>query len=87
MAGSPIYKVYDAEGVYQGCAKHPSMAAAMIAMTSAPGQTIRFGHSFVVWREGSEEIEAGESFDQVAQTVFERVSAMQEKQYARTYSR
>jgi hypothetical protein len=65
MAGSPEWKVYDASKTYQAACKEPEAAAALAALYG-PGATIKHGHSLIVWREGSEEIEAGESFDRCA---------------------
>jgi len=72
MAASPQFKVYIA-GEYVGCAKHPIEAAAMLACRGAAGDTIRQGHSKVVWTEGVDG-EAGDSYDAVAEQVWGRVS-------------
>lgn len=70
MAASPPWKVYGPDNDYLGSVHHPSDAAAIIA---AHGQgTIRWGHKLVTWREGAERISAGESYDEVAYTCYER---------------
>ena len=51
MAGSPRWKVYDSDGVYQASCKDTE-AAALIVSFYGTGSTIRDGHSTVVWTEG-----------------------------------
>lgn len=73
MARSPRYKVYSAEGEYIAACKFAEDAAAIVA--SYEGGTIRDGHRKVVWHEGHEAETAGNSYDAVAQTVYERVGS------------
>lgn len=70
--GTPIYKVYDADGNYQAACRDTYLSAACIVVLGT-GATIRYDHSVVVWTEGAEAIEAGESFDTVAEVVAGRV--------------
>ena len=70
MAASPEFKVYR-EGEYVAACKYAEDAAALVAMRQS-GQ-IRHGHSHVVWDEGNEDFEAGESYDGVAQIVYDRI--------------
>lgn len=72
MAASPRWKVYDAEGEYEGCAKHAEIAGAMVGMMGE-GATIRDNHRRIVWREGAEHVTAAESVDACAETVYSRV--------------
>lgn len=44
MAAAPRYKVYDAAGNYQGCAKDPVLAAVMADWLPTPS-TVRVSHS------------------------------------------
>jgi len=71
MAASPRFKVYNPEGDYIAACKHAEDAAALVALYGA-GATIRLDHTRVMWREGAEVREAGESYDFVAQTVADR---------------
>lgn len=75
MAGSPILKVYTAEGEYVAACWHPEDAAALVAIYG-DGATIRRGHlkRDIVWTEGAEDTRAGESFDLVAATVNGRIN-------------
>lgn len=75
MAGSPILKVYTAEGEYVAACWHAEDAAALVAIYG-DGATIRRGHlkRDVVWTEGAEDTRAGESYDLVAATVNGRIS-------------
>jgi len=77
MAGSPIWKVYSAEGEYVASVKYLEDAAALI-VAHGDGATIRHGHARrdqALWVEGNEEIPASESYDRVAATVTERYQA------------
>ena len=67
-------KVYDARGNFLASCVEPEAAAAIIAM-EANGATIRNGHAAcnALWREGFEAQHAGESFDFVAQTIYQRM--------------
>jgi hypothetical protein len=71
MAGSPAFKVYDAQGVYQAATKRPEEAGAVVSLLGR-GSTIRYQHGKTVWEEGKDGW-AGESYDQVAELVWARV--------------
>lgn len=75
MAATPRYKVYTAGGEYVAACKYPEDAAAILAMRG-DGATIRDGHakSDIVWTEGVDG-QAGESYDQVAESVYTRTMA------------
>ena len=75
MATSPRFKIFDADGEYQASTKRAEEAAAVVVLLGT-GATIRDGHSQknTVWTEGSEMQPAGESYDFVAKTVYERCS-------------
>jgi len=73
MASSPIWKVYSRTGEYVAACKYGEDAAAVVA-TYAEGATIRYGHRRVVWTEGAETFPAGESYDGVAQVIYERAT-------------
>lgn len=68
MAGSPKYKVYSADNEYVASVKYLEDAAALCAMRGN-GTTVRLGHGPTIWREGSEEIAAGESYDRAAEIM------------------
>lgn len=75
MAAAPQYKVYDSAGQYRAACKDPTDAA-ILAAALGDGTTIRNGHSArsIVWTEGAEDQPAGESYDHVAMTIFERIA-------------
>ena len=79
MAHSPVWKVYDQDGQYQASAKDAFIAAGIIGSVGTDGWTIRYGHSFIAWREGVETIHAAESFDTVSRVCQERVQANRER--------
>lgn len=71
MAAAPAWKVYSPSGDYIASCKAPVFAA-MIVASLGDGATIRWGHRQIVWTEGQEAIPAGESYDVVAQTCYDR---------------
>lgn len=74
MAASPKYKVYNPGGEYVASCKYVEAAAAVVALYGS-GATIRVGHSkrSIVWQEGTDG-DAGESYDVVAEIVYQRES-------------
>lgn len=71
MAQSPVYKVY-ARGKYIASCKYLEDAATLVA-SNGGGTKIRYGHNgAILWHEGKEEFEAGESFDRVAEVAGQR---------------
>lgn len=86
MAASPQFKVYNARGEYMAATKEPEAAGALISLYG-DGSTIRYGHTWVLWTEGQEEVPANESYDTVATTVYSRLAAKQQESYDRTYAR
>jgi hypothetical protein len=72
MAAAPKFKVYSSEGEYVAACKYVEEAAAIVAMRGE-GWTIRAGHRYIVWHEGHEADEAGNSYDFVAETVWGRI--------------
>lgn len=73
MAQSPPFKVYR-DGEYIGSCKYAEDAAALIAINGIG--VVKFGHRHVVWREGSEEISASESYDSAAKIMYRRVNEL-----------
>ena len=67
MAASPAWKVYDADGNYQGAVKEPEAAGALVAFYGERA-SIRCGHARrdSVWIEGTSG-QAAESYDAVAE--------------------
>jgi hypothetical protein len=65
MAGSPVWKIYNADGKYEGSLNDPSLAGAVVALLGK-GSSIRYQHGVVCWREGVDG-DAGESYDAVAE--------------------
>lgn len=78
MGASPKWKVYREDNEYVASCHYPQDAAALVG-NWGPGATIRLGHTKrnVVWTEGAEEIPAHESFDRVADIVWERERYLQ----------
>lgn len=75
MSHHPQWKVFSPSGDYVGSLVHGEDAAALVAI-QGEGATIRFaGHSkkHVVWTEGSEEQSAGESYDETARIMADRL--------------
>jgi hypothetical protein len=68
MAATPEWKVYRA-GEYIAACKYAEDAAALVSMA---GGLVKHGHSLIVWREGSEEFSAGESYDGAARIMERR---------------
>ena len=79
MAATPRWKVYNADGEYIAATKHVEDAAALVAL-NGNGSTIRDGHSKkdIRWMEGTETFPAGESYDRVAISIFNRCEAIRE---------
>lgn len=73
MASAPKYKVFTPENEYIASFKYPGDAAVLVSAIGN-GTTIRNGHAKrdTVWSEGSEQQPAGESYDFVAETIFQR---------------
>ena len=71
MAATPQFKVYASDGRYMAATKEPEAAAAIVGFYG-DGSTIRWGHSKIVWTEGTDGT-ACESYDQVAETVYSRI--------------
>lgn len=86
MAGSPRYKVYDANNLYQAACKELEAAAALVALYGT-GSSIRLGHRAVLWTEGYEAQEAGESYDAVAELADARERQLSKAAYARACSK
>jgi hypothetical protein len=84
MAASPKLKVYSASGEYLAACHYGEDAAALVSI-NGEGATIRAGHSKkdIVWTEGSEAFEAGNSYDSVAKLISERIGRKIEEAHAR----
>jgi hypothetical protein len=63
MAASPQFKVYR-NGEYIAAVKYAEDAAVLAAMGG--DVVVKYAHRKVVWREGSEEFPAAESYDRAA---------------------
>ena len=74
MAGSPKWKVYDADGTYQAACKDIVAAAALVGSFYCEGSTIRLGHpkKRTVWTEGVDGF-ASDSYDIVCEVVNRRM--------------
>jgi hypothetical protein len=83
MAAAPQWKIYR-DGEYVAACKHPEDAAALVAMS---GGVVKLGHSVIVWCEGSEEFEAGDSYDRAASIMQQRAHDHNVSQYERVYGK
>lgn len=84
MAASPALKVYRG-GEYVASCKFFEDAAALVALSEEG--TIKFGHSVTLWREGNEEFPAGESYDECAAIMRERLQQKQRESYEKAYGK
>lgn len=80
MAGSPPYKIFR-DGEYIASVKYLEDAAALIGVCDSG--VVKFGHSKIIWTEGSEDFEAGASYDRAAEVMRSRVQEIHEKSYAK----
>ena len=76
MSGTPKFKVYSLGREYIGCLRYAEDAAALVALQGA-GATVKYKHRKVIWREGGEEISAGESYDRAARIMRRRIGGIQ----------
>ena len=78
MAGSPNWKVYDADGKYQAACKQ-SMAAAFLMNLYGDGATIRWGHKKrdIAWTEGADGI-GSDSYDTVIDACERKIKEIRE---------
>lgn len=78
MAATPRLKVHNPSGEYIASCKHYEDAACLVALYGV-GAFVKHAdlsrRNDVIWREGSERIPAGESYDEAASIMIERVSA------------
>ena len=71
MAATPRYKVYTADGRYMAACKEPEGAACLMTLYGE-GATVRLNHKRVLWTEGKEKQEAGNSYDFASLTMQRR---------------
>jgi hypothetical protein len=71
MSGTPRYKIYDPAGRYLAAVADSTLAAVMVSVL-ADGSRVKL-NGRIVWREGSEVIQAGESYDQAAEIMDARL--------------
>ena len=82
MAGSPRFKVFNPAGEYIASTKHVEDAAAIIAGCYGEGAKIK-DSGRIVWHEGHEDCPAFESYDRVAEVVWARIRATNQKALAK----
>ena len=73
MASAPRFKIYNRTGRYITACKYAADAAAIVSL-HCDGATVRDNHRKIIWREGKEEIPAGESYDRAAEIMLERLA-------------
>lgn len=71
---TPGFKVYNADGEYVAATIDTTLAAALVGSVLSEGARVKFGGR-IIWREGAEEIPAGESYDRAAEIMADRVTA------------
>lgn len=64
--------------------KEPEAAAALVALYGK-GSTVRLDHGKVLWREGTEDQEAGESYDYASHVIQTREQAIGAESYDKVY--
>ncbi len=77
MAASPQLKIFNPQGEYIGCVKHFEDAAILVS-NYGDGAEVRMGHSKkdTIWREGSEEFPAAESFNGAREAMVSRLKRL-----------
>lgn len=80
MASTPKYKVHNPDGEYVAATRYAEDAAILVA-EYGPGAKIKVGGR-IVWREGAEEIAAGDSFDRVREIIHEREAERRNKAFS-----
>lgn len=87
MAATHIWKVYRGDEYIASC-KEPMYAGMIVASIGTHDMTIRYGHNYVVWHEGFEDIPASESYDIVTETCRKRAFQKQaQNKHSQTESR
>lgn len=87
MAGSPQFKVYDANGEYIGCVKYAEDAAVLVGICGrGDGAKVKWQHTKTVWTQG-EDGDAAESYDAAAETINGRLAQYQRDSYVRNTGR
>ncbi len=76
MAATHNWKVYRGDEYIASC-KDPFYAAMILAGIGTHDMTIRYGHHYVVWHEGFEDIPANESYDIVSEVCQRRACQRQ----------
>jgi hypothetical protein len=71
MSGAPKFKVYR-DGEYVAACKFAEDAAMLVA--DCAFAEVRYEHKRVIWREGSEPVSAGESYDGAAEIMMSRIN-------------
>lgn len=70
------YKVYAEDGEFLASCRYVIDAATIVGAMGAG--TIRFEHRRIVWREGSEDFSAAESYDGVEAIIRDRIEHTKE---------
>lgn len=84
MAATPRFKVFDSKGVYQASCKEIEAAAVVVGFYGDGARIKDKETGVLVWAEGSENMPASESFDNVAHHAAARIQQAHAKSYART---
>ena len=84
MGHSPFFKVYGKSHGYIAACKYASDAACLVGLYGE-GSTVKYDHAKVLWREGKEEISAGDSYDIAAETMLKRLEAHHKESWTQQY--
>jgi hypothetical protein len=68
MAGTPKYKVHDANGEYVAATVDSTLAAALIGAAGGHGWVVKHSGR-IVFREGAEAVRAADSIDAAAEII------------------
>ena len=72
MAGSPILKVYNAQGKYIASCKYLEDAAILVGFNGKGSKVLKGHNGKALWHEGFESQSASDSFDEAAQVMRDR---------------
>jgi hypothetical protein len=78
------WKVFGPDGVYVASCRDPKTAA-IVVDEYGRGSVVKFGHTKIVWREGFEQISAGDSLDMCATVLKNRKAEIIKASYIRAY--
>lgn len=82
MSGTPRFKIYDDQGIYQAATRDATLAAVVVGVGGFDGWTVKV-NGRIVWRQGSEEFSAADSYDDAAMLIYDRIEEHHRQRMAR----